>query len=134
MKQILKMGLPLCSIVCLMACNKGNDNDKKGSIYKVNYFVDAKGKFPAKLGITYANGNNVNVTDSITPNSLWEKEITGNTAFKIYANIIGVADSADIQVEVNYYKDGQLAGVESSNYSTTVSDSPVDIKIEASFE
>lgn len=130
----------LKSFICLLAvsgslffqtsCKK----EEKKDTYKVTFTVNANGRF--KNGtpkIAYTNASGTTVTEDLSINKEWKKEITGNSSFPIKASITGTIDSADVDLETEAYKNGNLVDLGSSSQSSW-SETELKINYESTFE
>lgn len=130
-KKLLATGfiLPLI-MLSFSACKK----DEKKDVYKVKFTVNANGKFKnGNPKIAYTNASGSTVTEELTINKEWIKEVSGANKFDIKAEITGTIDSADVLLETEAYKDGALVDLGSNSQSSSL-ETPITIKHESTFD
>jgi hypothetical protein len=121
----LKPSLILLLSVLFFSFNACKKEEKKDE-YKVKYTVDCNGRFKSStpLTITFKNTSGADVTEDLTVNKTWIKEITGSAPFPIKAKINGTIDSASVNLSVEGYKNGTQvetgAHGQSSNLETEI--------------
>lgn len=110
-------GVLLLSIIFLAFASCKKD---KGDEYKVKYTVDCNGLF--KNGspvITYNNESGNPVSENLTVNKQWVKELAVSKTYPIKVNITGIIENAEVNLSVEGYKNGKLVVIGASSQSST---------------
>ena len=130
LKSVFALFMLTVTLFTFSSCKK----EEKKDPYKVKFTVNANGKFKnGNPKIAYTNASGATITEELTINKEWTKEVSGASSFPIKANITGTIDSAEVMLETKAYKDGVLVDLGSSSQSSDL-ETPLNINYNSTFE